>query len=61
MQEELLQFYGRTYILFAITSAAQDKYVGEILKKFEFTEVKSASTPIETQKSLLKDEDREEV
>ncbi|GJY67930.1 uncharacterized mitochondrial protein-like protein, partial [Tanacetum coccineum] len=39
----------------------QDKYVGEILKKFRFTEVKTASTPIETQKPLLKDEDGEEV
>ncbi|GKF57841.1 putative ribonuclease H-like domain-containing protein, partial [Tanacetum coccineum] len=36
---------------------SQDKYVGEILKKFGFTEVKTASTPIETQKPLLKDED----
>ncbi|GJY16639.1 putative ribonuclease H-like domain-containing protein [Tanacetum coccineum] len=35
----------------------QDKYVDEILKKFGFTEVKTASTPIETQKPLLKDED----
>ncbi|GJR60689.1 putative ribonuclease H-like domain-containing protein [Tanacetum coccineum] len=40
---------------------SQDKYVGEILKKFGFTEVKTASTPIETQKPLLKDEDGEEV
>ncbi|GKA63660.1 uncharacterized mitochondrial protein-like protein [Tanacetum coccineum] len=39
----------------------QDKYVDEILKKFGFTEVKTASTPIETQKPLLKDEDGEEV
>ncbi|GKE59504.1 uncharacterized mitochondrial protein-like protein [Tanacetum coccineum] len=39
----------------------QDKYVGEILKKFGFTEVKTASTPIETQKPLLKDENGEEV
>ncbi|GKE32559.1 uncharacterized mitochondrial protein-like protein, partial [Tanacetum coccineum] len=39
----------------------QDKYVGEILKKFRFTEVKTASTPMETQKPLLKDEDGEEV
>ncbi|GJV37203.1 putative ribonuclease H-like domain-containing protein [Tanacetum coccineum] len=36
---------------------SQDKYVDEILKKFGFTEVKTASTPIETQKPLLKDED----
>ncbi|GKF24779.1 putative ribonuclease H-like domain-containing protein, partial [Tanacetum coccineum] len=39
----------------------QDKYVVEILKKFRFTEVKTASTPIETQKPLLKDEIGEEV
>ncbi|GJS75007.1 putative ribonuclease H-like domain-containing protein [Tanacetum coccineum] len=36
---------------------SQDKYVGEILKKFGFTEVKTASTPIETQNPLLKDEE----
>ncbi|GKA21181.1 putative ribonuclease H-like domain-containing protein [Tanacetum coccineum] len=33
---------------------SQDKYVVEILKKFRFTEVKTASTPMETQKPLLK-------
>ncbi|GJT12680.1 putative ribonuclease H-like domain-containing protein, partial [Tanacetum coccineum] len=40
---------------------SQDKYVIEILKKFSFTDVKTASTPMETQKHLLKDEDGEEV
>ncbi|GJX49620.1 uncharacterized mitochondrial protein-like protein [Tanacetum coccineum] len=40
---------------------SQDKYVDEILKKFGFTEVKTASTPMETQKPLLKDENGEEV
>ncbi|GJX17228.1 hypothetical protein Tco_0218060 [Tanacetum coccineum] len=40
---------------------SQDKYVVEILKKFGFTEVKTASTPMETKKPLLKDEDGEEV
>ncbi|GKF34611.1 putative ribonuclease H-like domain-containing protein, partial [Tanacetum coccineum] len=39
----------------------QDKYIGEILKKFRFIEVKTASTLIETQKPFLKDEDGEEV
>ncbi|GJX39771.1 putative ribonuclease H-like domain-containing protein [Tanacetum coccineum] len=39
----------------------QDKYVAKILKKFKFIEVKTASTPMETQKPLLKDEDGEEV
>ncbi|GJW29902.1 putative ribonuclease H-like domain-containing protein [Tanacetum coccineum] len=40
---------------------SQDKYVTEILKKFGFIKVKTASTPMETQKPLLKDEDGEEV
>ncbi|GKA66462.1 hypothetical protein Tco_0766270 [Tanacetum coccineum] len=40
---------------------SQDKYVTEILKKFGFTDVKTASTPMETQKPLLKDKDGEEV
>ncbi|GJU63256.1 putative ribonuclease H-like domain-containing protein [Tanacetum coccineum] len=41
-------------------SISQDKYVTEILKKFGFTDVKTASTPMETQNLLLKDEDGEE-
>ncbi|GJW94912.1 putative ribonuclease H-like domain-containing protein [Tanacetum coccineum] len=40
---------------------SQDKYVTEILKKFGFSDVKTASTPMETQKPLLRDEDGEEV
>nr|GEV16471.1 hypothetical protein [Tanacetum cinerariifolium] len=40
---------------------SQDKYVAEILKKFGFTEVSTASTPMETQKPLLKNKDGEEV
>ncbi|GJZ84950.1 retrovirus-related pol polyprotein from transposon TNT 1-94 [Tanacetum coccineum] len=40
---------------------SQDKYVIEILKKFGFSDVKTASTPMETQKPLLKDEDSEKV
>ncbi|GKC16758.1 putative ribonuclease H-like domain-containing protein, partial [Tanacetum coccineum] len=40
---------------------SQDKYVTKILKKFGFTDVKTASTPMETQKPLLKDEDGEEL
>nr|GEU91096.1 reverse transcriptase domain-containing protein [Tanacetum cinerariifolium] len=40
---------------------SQDKYVAEILKKYSFTKVKNASTPMETQKPLLKDEDGNEV
>ncbi|GJR32002.1 hypothetical protein Tco_1108234 [Tanacetum coccineum] len=40
---------------------AKDKYVAEILKKFDFVSVKTASTPIETQKSLTKDEEAADV
>nr|GEX64014.1 ribonuclease H-like domain-containing protein [Tanacetum cinerariifolium] len=40
---------------------SQDKYVAEILKKFRFTKVKNASTPMESKKPLLKDKDGEEV
>ncbi|GKE08930.1 putative ribonuclease H-like domain-containing protein [Tanacetum coccineum] len=34
---------------------------GYILKKFDFSSVKTASTPIETNKALLKDEEAEDV
>nr|GEY84964.1 retrovirus-related Pol polyprotein from transposon TNT 1-94 [Tanacetum cinerariifolium] len=34
---------------------SQDKYVAEILKKFDFMSVKTASTPTETHKPLVKD------
>nr|GEV17306.1 hypothetical protein [Tanacetum cinerariifolium] len=40
---------------------SQDKYIAEILKKYGFSEVKNASTPIETQNPLLKDKDGKEV
>ncbi|GKE18021.1 putative ribonuclease H-like domain-containing protein [Tanacetum coccineum] len=36
---------------------SQDKYVTEILKKFGFSDVKTASTPMETYQPLLKDAD----
>ncbi|GKC74879.1 hypothetical protein Tco_1120762, partial [Tanacetum coccineum] len=40
---------------------SQDKYVAEILKKFNFTSAKTASTLIETQKPLTKDEEAADV
>ncbi|GJY70922.1 putative ribonuclease H-like domain-containing protein [Tanacetum coccineum] len=40
---------------------SQDKYVAEILKKFDFVSIKTASTPIETQKPLVKDEEASDV
>ncbi|GJT56176.1 putative ribonuclease H-like domain-containing protein [Tanacetum coccineum] len=39
----------------------QDKYVDEILKKFGFSTIKTSSTPIETSKPLMKDENVEDV
>nr|GFB55248.1 retrovirus-related Pol polyprotein from transposon TNT 1-94 [Tanacetum cinerariifolium] len=40
---------------------SQDKYVAEILRKFGLSEGKSASTPIDAEKPLLKDSDGEDV
>nr|GFD51127.1 ribonuclease H-like domain, reverse transcriptase, RNA-dependent DNA polymerase [Tanacetum cinerariifolium] len=40
---------------------SQDKYVADILKKFDFSSVKTESTPIETNKALLKDEKAKNV
>ncbi|GJT91964.1 putative ribonuclease H-like domain-containing protein [Tanacetum coccineum] len=40
---------------------SQDKYVDEILKKFGFSTVKTASTPMETSKPLFKDAEAEDV
>ncbi|GKG14376.1 uncharacterized mitochondrial protein-like protein, partial [Tanacetum coccineum] len=40
---------------------SQDKYVADILKKFDFVTVKTVSTPIETNKALNKDEKAEDV
>nr|GEY07859.1 hypothetical protein [Tanacetum cinerariifolium] len=62
MQEELLQFKMQKVKqkkdgIFI----SQDKYVAKILRKFGITEGKSASTPIDTKKPLLKDPDGEDV
>ncbi|GKE92452.1 putative ribonuclease H-like domain-containing protein, partial [Tanacetum coccineum] len=40
---------------------SQDKYVAEILKKFNFAGVKTANTSIKTHKSLTKDEEAADV
>nr|GEU45870.1 hypothetical protein [Tanacetum cinerariifolium] len=50
-------FYG----LHQAPRACHDKYVAEILKKFRLTGRKSASTPIDTEKPLLKDPDDQTV
>ncbi|GKF34357.1 uncharacterized mitochondrial protein-like protein [Tanacetum coccineum] len=36
---------------------SQDKYVADILKKFDFCSIKTATTPIESNKPLVKNED----
>nr|GEX66565.1 ribonuclease H-like domain, reverse transcriptase, RNA-dependent DNA polymerase [Tanacetum cinerariifolium] len=43
------------------TFISQDKYVADILKKFDFVTVKTASTPMESNKPLTKDKEAEDV
>ncbi|GJT38858.1 putative ribonuclease H-like domain-containing protein [Tanacetum coccineum] len=40
---------------------SKDKYVADILKKFDFSSVKIAGTPLETNKELIKDEEAEDM
>ncbi|GJY15795.1 hypothetical protein Tco_0386217 [Tanacetum coccineum] len=40
---------------------SQDKYVADILKKFDFCSIKTATTPIASNKPLVKDEDGVDV
>nr|GEY03107.1 hypothetical protein [Tanacetum cinerariifolium] len=49
------------YVLHQALRACQDKYVAKILRKFGLTDGKSASTPIDTEKPLLKDLNGEDV
>ncbi|GJX74129.1 retrovirus-related pol polyprotein from transposon TNT 1-94 [Tanacetum coccineum] len=49
------------YGLHQAPRACQDKYVKDILNKFDFRTIKPASTPIEAHKSLGKDEEGENV
>ncbi|GJS77871.1 ribonuclease H-like domain-containing protein [Tanacetum coccineum] len=44
-----------------IEAISQDKYVVEILKKFDFVTMKIASTPIESNKALVKAKETEDV
>ncbi|GJU62676.1 ribonuclease H-like domain-containing protein [Tanacetum coccineum] len=76
MQEELLQFkIQKVWVLVDLPHGKkaisikqeegidydEDKYVAKILKKFDFANVKTASTPIETQKPLVNDEEASDV
>ncbi|GKB12722.1 putative ribonuclease H-like domain-containing protein [Tanacetum coccineum] len=51
---QVTQKYDRIFI-------SQDKYMDKILKKFGFSTVKTASTPMETSKPLMKDDNAEDV
>ncbi|GJY14873.1 putative ribonuclease H-like domain-containing protein [Tanacetum coccineum] len=46
---------------YVLNRASQDKYVANILKKFDFCSIKTATTPIESNRPLAKDEDGVEV
>ncbi|GJR96906.1 ribonuclease H-like domain-containing protein [Tanacetum coccineum] len=59
---ELIVFLGlqvkqKTYGIFI----SQDKYVADMLKKFDLVSVKTAITPMETKMTLTKDEEADEV
>ncbi|GKA14556.1 putative ribonuclease H-like domain-containing protein [Tanacetum coccineum] len=63
------EFYGGTHFLLRVAGKkkddgifiSQDKYVTDVLKKFDFATIKTASTPMETNKTLLKDEEVADV
>ncbi|GJT73126.1 putative ribonuclease H-like domain-containing protein [Tanacetum coccineum] len=69
MKSRFQMIHGRPHIFLGLQVKqkedgifiSQDKYVAEILKKFDFASVKTASTPIETQKPLTKDEEAADV
>nr|GEV84058.1 putative ribonuclease H-like domain-containing protein [Tanacetum cinerariifolium] len=56
-KEMCTEFEKKEYGIFI----SQDKYVNEILTKFGFSDVKTASTPMETHKTLLKDEKGKDI
>ncbi|GJV12934.1 copia protein [Tanacetum coccineum] len=66
-QEILGEFYGGIFLRLQVKQKddgifiSQDKYVGDILKKFYFAIVKTTSTPIKTNNALLKDEEAEDM
>ncbi|GJR37749.1 putative ribonuclease H-like domain-containing protein [Tanacetum coccineum] len=57
----LVQVYVDDIIFGSTNLLCQDKYVKDILNKFDFRTIKPASTPIEAHKSLGKDEEGEDV
>ncbi|GJS13583.1 putative ribonuclease H-like domain-containing protein [Tanacetum coccineum] len=69
MHKESDEFYGELTFFLGLRVQqkedgifiSQDKYVAEISQKFNFATVKTPSTPIETNKALVKDEEAEAV
>nr|GEU65461.1 ribonuclease H-like domain-containing protein [Tanacetum cinerariifolium] len=59
--DKIYKVFKAIYGLHQAPRACQDKYVAEILRKFRLTDEKSTSTPIDTEKPLLKDPDGEDV
>ncbi|GJV93042.1 putative ribonuclease H-like domain-containing protein [Tanacetum coccineum] len=49
------------YGLHQAPRACQDKYIAKILKKFNYSDVNSASTPVDLEKPLVKDGDANDV
>nr|GEV54160.1 hypothetical protein [Tanacetum cinerariifolium] len=59
--DKVYKVVNALYGLHQAPRACQEKYVAEILRKFGLTDGKLASTPIDTEKPLLKDPDGEDV
>ncbi|GKD41485.1 putative ribonuclease H-like domain-containing protein, partial [Tanacetum coccineum] len=62
------EFYGGTHFLLRVTSTTEEVWnlhypgqICEILKKFNFATVKTASIPMEPNKALVKDEEADNV
>ncbi|GJR23942.1 putative ribonuclease H-like domain-containing protein [Tanacetum coccineum] len=59
--EKVYKVVKALYGLHQAPRACQDKYIAEILKKFNYFDVKSASTPVDLEKPLVKDGDADDV
>nr|GEX52783.1 hypothetical protein [Tanacetum cinerariifolium] len=57
----LVQVYVDDIIFGSTKKELSTEYVAEILKKFDFVTVKTASTPMESNKPLIKDEEAKDV
>ncbi|GKC93470.1 putative ribonuclease H-like domain-containing protein, partial [Tanacetum coccineum] len=55
------EFEGLMHKRFQTSSMGKDKYVAEILKKFDFAIGKTGSTPMEPNKALVKDKEADSV